>query len=330
MTDVDLSLPRETLLKVDNLTARFIMKRGTLTAVEGSSFSICRGETFGLVGESGSGKSVTALSIMRLNPSPPAVTSGQILFDGENLGTKTEREMQFVRGRRIAMIFQEPMTSLNPTLTIGRQIAEGMCHHLGTEKSAARARGVELLSLVGIPSASERMDSYPHELSGGMRQRVMIAMALSCSPPLLIADEPTTALDVTVQAQFLNLLREMIRKFRMALFYISHNLYVVAQVCEQIGVMYAARIVEMAGKESLFSAPRHPYTIGLMNSMPRRGQRGGELKSIKGTVCSLIEPSEGCRFHPRCPKARDVCRREIPAWDQISEKHFVACHLVGK
>lgn len=317
------------LLEVEDLATKFVMRAGTLTAVDGVSFSIRGGETFGLVGESGCGKTVTSLSLMRLNPSPPAVTTGRIAFEGLDILSLKEREMRAIRGAKIAMIFQEPMTSLNPSRTVGRQLMEGMQHHLGMGRSAAHARAVELLEMVRIPSAAERMRGYPHEFSGGMRQRVMIAMALACGPSLLIADEPTTALDVTVQAQFLKLLREMMEMFGMALLYISHNLYVVAQTCDRIGVMYAARMVEMADKEELFTRPRHPYTVGLLKSMPRRGMRKMNLESIRGTVCNLMNPPQGCRFYPRCPEAMEVCRREMPRWISVSPGHHVACHLYG-
>lgn len=317
------------LLEVENLATKFVMHSGILTAVDDVSFGIRRGETFGLVGESGSGKTVTSLSVMRLNPSPPAVTTGRITFEGLSLLSLKEREMRAIRGAKIAMIFQEPMTSLNPSHTVGRQIMEGMQHHLGMSGSAARARAIELLEMVRIPSSAGRIDNYPHEFSGGMRQRVMIAMALACNPSLLIADEPTTALDVTVQAQFLKLLREMIEEFRMALLYISHNLYVVAQTCDRIGVMYAAQLVETADKRDLFAHPRHPYTIGLLKSMPRRGMRKERLESIRGTVCNLMSPPQGCRLHPRCPDAMEICRSIPPKWTSVSPGHHVACHLYG-
>ena len=315
------------LLDVRNLVTEFALKKGTLTAVDHISFQLHKGKTFGIVGESGSGKSVTALSILRLNPSPPARTTGEIWFRGENLLAKFPVEMQHIRGAQISMIFQEPMTSLNPALTIERQISETIMLHQKLRRNEAREKAIEMLHLVSIPSPRERLKSYPHEFSGGMRQRVMIAIALSCNPALLIADEPTTALDVTIQAQFLDLLTDMIDKFQASLIYISHDLFVIGQICQEVAVMYASHIVEHTSTENLFRQPLHPYTQGLMKSIPRRDEKKKFLDPIKGMVCSLLDPPRGCKFHPRCDAALEVCRREVPVLREVEPGHRVSCHL---
>ena len=322
------SVPDEApLLDVRDLVTEFALKKGTLTAVDHISFRLGKGKTFGIVGESGSGKSVTALSILRLNPSPPARTTGEIWFKGDNLLTKSPLEMQHIRGARISMIFQEPMTSLNPALTIDRQICETIMLHQRLKRNEAREKAIEMLHLVSIPSPRERLKSYPHEFSGGMRQRVMIAMALSCNPALLIADEPTTALDVTIQAQFLDLLTDMIDKFHASLIYITHDLFVIGQICREVAVMYASHIVEHTSTENLFRHPLHPYTQGLMKSVPRREEKKKFLDPIKGVVCSLLTPPSGCKFHPRCEAAMEVCSREAPVLREVEPGHQVSCHL---
>jgi oligopeptide/dipeptide ABC transporter ATP-binding protein len=318
----------ETILQIDGLTTCFHLKRGTLTAVDHVSLEIKRGETFGLVGESGCGKSVTARSIMRLIPIPPGeIATGRIVFEGEDLLRKSAREMRTIRGKRIAMVFQEPMSALNPVFPVSTQIADGLRHNLGLSARQARRRVIELLRLVGIPSAERRMDDYVHQFSGGMRQRVMLAMALSCDPHFLIADEPTTALDVTIQAQILELIRQMIERFEMSLLFITHNLGVVAHMCDTVGVMYASHLVERANTKTLFAEPLHPYTWGLLNSIPHVETRHRYLNPIQGSVCSMLTPPSGCKFNPRCEKAMDICRREAPPLREVAPGHYVACHL---
>jgi len=318
----------ETVLELDDLTVRFRLKRGDLTAVNGVSFGISRGETFGLVGESGSGKSVTARAIMRLIPQPPGeIERGRILFEGENVLDKSDAEMRELRGRRIAMVFQEPMSALNPVFTVHDQISDALRSNLRLSKAEARERVVELLSLVGIRSPHKRLDSYVHEFSGGMRQRVMLAMALSCSPSLLIADEPTTALDVTIQATILELITSMIERLGMSLLFITHNLGVVAHACDSIGVMYASHVVELGDKREIFANPQHPYTVGLLNSIPRLATQARYLTPIEGTVCNMMTPPAGCKFHPRCAHAMPRCREQAPALKEVAPGHFAACHL---
>jgi oligopeptide transport system ATP-binding protein len=318
----------DAILQLEDLTTRFHLKRGMLVAVDRVSFAVKRGETFGLVGESGCGKSVTARSIMRLIASPPGeISAGRIIFEGEDLLRKSAREMRSIRGKRIAMVFQEPMTALNPVFPVSTQIADGLRNNLGLTSRQARRRVIELLRLVGIPSAEKRMDDYVHQFSGGMRQRVMLAMALSCDPQFLIADEPTTALDVTIQAQILDLIRQMIGRFEMALLFITHNLGVVAHMCNSVGVMYASHLVELADTETLFAEPLHPYTWGLLNSIPRVETRHRYLNPIQGTVCNMLAPPTGCNFHPRCEKAMEICRREAPPLREVAPGHQVACHL---
>jgi len=315
------------LLQIRDLTTEFALKRGILTAVSHVSFDLKKGETFGLVGESGSGKSVTALSVMRLNPSPPARTTGEILFEDEDLLLKSPAEMRNIRGAKISMIFQEPMTSLNPALTIERQITETIILHQNLNKKEAREKAIEMLDLVSIPSPSERLKSYPHEFSGGMRQRVMIAIALSCNPALLIADEPTTALDVTIQAQFLDLLIDIMDKFHASMLYITHDLFVIGQICKEVAVMYASNIVEHTHTAELFEKPLHPYTQGLMKSIPNRKEKKKFLDPIKGVVCSLLDPPPGCKFHPRCDEVMEICSREEPHLVEVGPGHWVSCHL---
>ncbi|MCW5748493.1 MAG: ABC transporter ATP-binding protein [Alphaproteobacteria bacterium] len=321
----------EPVLELDDLTVRFRLKRGELTAVNGVSFCVRRGETFGLVGESGSGKSVTARSIMRLIPEPPGeISRGRIAFEGRNVLDMSDAEMRALRGRRIAMVFQEPMSALNPVFTVCDQISDALRTNLGLSKQEARERVVELLSLVGIPSPRRRLDSYVHEFSGGMRQRVMLAMALSCNPSFLIADEPTTALDVTIQATILELITSMIDRFGMSLIFITHNLGVVAHTCDSIGVMYASHLVELGGKRDIFERPQHPYTVGLLNSIPRLDAQARYLTPIRGSVCNMLDPPVGCKFHPRCAHAMDICRREVPQFREIAPGHHAACHLLDR
>jgi oligopeptide/dipeptide ABC transporter ATP-binding protein len=318
----------EAILQIEGMSTRFHLRRGTLTAADHVSFRVNRGETFGLVGESGCGKTVTARSILRLIPIPPGeIATGRIIFEGEDLLRKSPREMRAVRGRRIAMVFQEPMSALNPVFPVSTQIADGLRNNLGLSARQARRRVIELLRLVGIPSPERRMNDYVHQFSGGMRQRVMLAMALSCNPQFLIADEPTTALDVTIQAQILDLIRQMINRFEMSLLFITHNLGVVAHMCDTVGVMYASHLVELTDTKTLFAEPLHPYTWGLLNSIPHVETRSKFLNPIQGTVCNMLAPPSGCKFHPRCEKAMDICRREIPPLREVAPGHHVACHL---
>jgi peptide/nickel transport system ATP-binding protein len=318
------------LLEIKNLSVDFHLRRGVLTAVRDLSLSISEGETFGIVGETGCGKSVTALSILRLVPMPPArIAQGELIFEGEDLLRKTPRDMEKIRGRKISMIFQEPMTSLNPSLTVGAQIGECYQVHMGHSKKVARDFTEHVLQLVRLPSPHTLADRYPHELSGGMRQRVMIAMALACEPKLLIADEPTTALDVTIQAQIIELLKELQEKLKMALIFISHNLGVVARLCDRIGVMYAGSMVEQAEKKVLFTRPQHPYTIALLNAIPRPELRNESLHAIPGTVCDLFQPPPGCKFHPRCAKAQEICRTEVPRLEEKFTGSWASCHFPG-
>jgi peptide/nickel transport system ATP-binding protein len=319
----------EKLLTVKNLKTYFTTDSGTAKAVDGVSFSIDRGETLGLVGESGCGKSVTSLSIMRLIPDPPGkIVGGSIKFRGRNLIDLPDDEMREVRGNDIAMIFQEPMTSLNPVYTCGFQIDEAVRLHQNLDAEAARAKTVEMLQLVGMPDPEQRANEYPHQLSGGMRQRVMIAMALSCTPDVLIADEPTTALDVTIQAQILELLERLQSELGMAALMITHDLGVIAEVADRVAIMYAGKIVETASVEQIFEHPRHPYTIGLLESIPKLHEKTDKLSVIPGTVPDATRFPEGCRFAPRCSRAEDICRTREPALlavEQPGEEHAIAC-----
>ncbi|WP_374447759.1 ABC transporter ATP-binding protein [Stella sp.] len=314
------------LLAVEGLTTLFRTDRGTVGAVDDVSFTLARGRTLAVVGESGCGKSVTALSVMGLLRRPPAeIAGGRIRFEGEDLLALPPERMQDLRGDRLAMIFQEPMTSLNPAFTVGDQIAEAIVRHRGASAAAARERAIELLGRVRIPAPDQRFGEYPHKLSGGMRQRVMIALALACDPDLLIADEPTTALDVTIQAQILALLRGLRRESGMAMLLITHDLGVVAEMADDVIVMYAGRVVERAPVDRLFAVPQHPYTIGLMGSVPRLDDDGGRLAAIEGQVPSPLAPPAGCRFHPRCPFAEAACRAEEPRLTPVATGHDVAC-----
>jgi oligopeptide transport system ATP-binding protein len=315
------------LLEVTDLHTHFFTEDGLVRAVNGVSFYVEKGETLGIVGESGSGKSVTSLSIMRLVPSPPGkIVSGKILFDGEDLLTYDEDDMRKIRGKNIAMIFQDPMTSLNPVLTIGRQITESLELHLKLSGKEARRRAGELLALVGIPSPDKRLDDYPHQFSGGMRQRVMIAMALSCNPDLLIADEPTTALDVTIQAQILELINKLKSELGMAVIIITHDLGVVARMADRLNVMYAGRIVEEGPTERIFADPRMPYTIGLLQSIPRLDEeRGRRLNPIRGLPPDLINLPEVCPFAPRCDFVQEACYQQVPALRQVEAEQRARC-----
>src|SRR5262249_10741849 len=316
------------VLQLEDLSVCFHLKRGQLTAVDGVTFTVHRSETFGLVGESGSGKTVTARSVMRLIPVPPGeIVHGRILFEGHNILQHSDQEMRELRGKHIAMVFQEPMTALNPVFTVGRKIADALRTNLGMRRKEAKERVLELMQLVGIPSPASRYDNYVHEFSGGMRQRVMLAMALSCNPTFLIADEPTTALDVTIQATILELMRSMIERFHMSLIFITLNLGVLAHWCDPIGVMYAPTLGELGIQNELFAHPLHPYTVGLLNSIPRLDTQTKYLTPITGSVCNMLQPPRGCKFHPRCAHAMDVCTQEVPRLKEVAPGHFVACHL---
>jgi len=318
----------EVSLDIRELETKFFLRKGTLTAVNRVSFQLHRQETLGIVGETGCGKSVMAMSIMRLVPNPPGrITHGQVLYHGEDLLKKSEREMRAFRGRKISMIFQEPMVALNPAYTVGEQVAECFMIHEGLQRREAYERAAEMMMKVGIPNATKRLRSYPHEFSGGMRQRVMIAMALACNPDILIADEPTTALDVTIQAQILNLLRDLLEASGKALLFITHDLGVAAVLCDRIAVMYAGSIVELADRNSLFERPLHPYTQGLLRALPRRTARRKLLDPIPGVVCNLMEPPSGCSFHPRCEHVMEICARERPTLRHAQGDCWVACHL---
>jgi oligopeptide transport system ATP-binding protein len=315
------------LLEVRDLKTQFFTRDGVVRAVNGISYTLGRGEAMGLVGESGCGKSVSALSLMRLIPSPPGrIVGGEVRFEGRNLLALSNPEMRAIRGNEIAMIFQDPMTSLNPVLPIGRQIVEALENHKGMSREAGRRRAVELLDLVGIPSARSRVDDYPHQFSGGMRQRVMIAMAISCEPKLLIADEPTTALDVTIQAQILDLIGRLRRELGMAVILITHDLGVVAGMCDRVHVMYAGHIVESSDVVGVFRDPRHPYTLGLLRSVPRINEpRKERLIPIEGLPPTLVGPEAGCPFAPRCPFRVARSDEERPALEEVAPGHLVAC-----
>jgi peptide/nickel transport system ATP-binding protein len=319
-------LEHEHLLEVKNLNVKFFTRRGVAHAVRGVSLDIHAGETLGLVGESGSGKSVTAQAIMGLIQLPGQITEGEIRWRGSSLlGQDGERRARKLRGREMAIVFQDPMTSLNPLFTIGMQIAEVLRHHMGMSKKEAMGRAVDLLALVGINNPQQRMKQYPHEFSGGMRQRMLIAMSLACEPKLLIADEPTTALDVTIQAQILELLADLQQRLDVAIMLISHDLGVVAQVCDRVSVMYAGKIVESGPAESLFERPGHPYAYGLLKSTPRLDEVQDRLVGIDGAPPDLIHPPSGCPFHPRCPLAIEQCIDEMPPLEEHGGGREVAC-----
>jgi peptide/nickel transport system ATP-binding protein len=314
------------LLAIADLKVTFHGDRGRVThAVDGVDLTLGRGRTLGLVGESGCGKSVTSLAVMGLLPQATAEVSGSVRFDGLDLLTLPDAQLRDLRGDRIAMIFQEPMTSLNPSYTVGEQIVEVLERHRGLARSAARKQTIGLLRRVGIPSPGERIDDYPHKLSGGMRQRVMIAMALACGPQLLIADEPTTALDVTIQAQILDLLRALKQESGAAIVLITHDLGVVAEICDEVAVMYAGQLVELAPVAALFDRPEHPYTVGLLASIPRLDRRAEELAVIEGILPDMTNPPPGCRFAPRCPFAIDRCHASPPPVVWLDETRWSRC-----
>ncbi|MFF2521700.1 ABC transporter ATP-binding protein [Streptomyces liangshanensis] len=323
------------LLEVRDLHVEFATRGGVVKAVNGVNYSVAAGETLAVLGESGSGKSVTAQAIMGILDMPPGrIPKGEILFRGQDMLAMSNEERRQIRGRKIAMIFQDALSSLNPVLTVGYQLGEMYRVHLGLSKKEAKARAIELMDRVHIPAAKERVNDYPHQFSGGMRQRIMIAMALALEPDLIIADEPTTALDVTVQAQVMDLLAELQREFNMGLILITHDLGVVADVADKIAVMYAGRIVETAPVHEIYKRPAHPYTRGLLDSIPRLDQKGQELYAIKGLPPNLLHVPSGCAFNPRCPRAQDICRTELPPLHAVTEQDGTelpgrgsACHF---
>lgn len=315
------------LLSVLDLHTYFYSGGTEIRAVEGVSFDLDKGEVFGLVGESGCGKSMTALSIMRLVPAPGRIVKGSILLEGRDLAALSDRAMQDVRGNRIGMIFQEPLTSLNPVLRIGDQLCEGLLVHQGLSKEEARARSLELLEKVGFDKVEKRFMQYPHQLSGGQRQRVLIAIAISCNPALVIADEPTTALDVTIESQILRLLESLIAEYRLSMIFITHNLHIVRRIGTSIGIMYAGRMVEKARVERFFEEPKHPYSRGLLDSVPQFSYEIRRLNAIPGYVPRPSEMPEGCKFHPRCPHVMPRCTREEPAMRRVGEEEWVRCYL---
>jgi len=321
---------KKLLLEIKDLKTHFFTEDGVVKAVDEVGFKVYQGETLGLVGESGCGKSVTAFSIMRLLDYPGKTVDGEIIFKGRDLLKKSEAEMRKIRGKEIAMIFQEPMTALNPVLTIGFQISEALRMHFDISKEEAIKKSVELLKKVGIPIPEQRVNEYPHQLSGGMRQRAMIAMALSCDPTLLIADEPTTALDVTIQAQILDLMRSLLQEFNGSLIMITHDLGVIAEIADRIAVMYASKIVEYADKRTIFHNPLHPYTFGLLTSIPRLDLEIKRLDAIPGIVPNPLHFPSGCKFNPRCRFTTNRCKEEEPCLIKVEEGHLVRCWNVDK
>jgi len=319
----------DVILQVKDLKTYFKTDAGIVKAVDGVSFDLRKGETLGLVGESGSGKSVTNLSVMKLIPSPPGkIVGGEVLLDGQDVLKMEGRDLSSVRGNRISMIFQDPMTALNPYLKISTQLIETIRLHQKLDRKAARAKAIEMLDLVGIPAPERRVDAYPHQFSGGMRQRVMIAIALSCNPEVLIADEPTTALDVTIQAQILDLINDLSERLDTAVIMITHDLGVVAGMCDHVCVMYAGRIVEKAPTDQLFADPKHPYTVGLIKSVPRLDKKNsGRLYSIEGQPPNVIDLPDCCPFHPRCEKAMDICKSKYPVVKELEGGRQVSCWL---
>lgn len=324
-----MSVP-EIILEVKNLKTSFATDSGEVRAVDGVSFKLPKGQTIGIVGESGSGKSITSLSILRLLASNGKIKEGEVLYKGQDLLKFSEEQMRKLRGNEISMIFQEPMTSLNPVYTVGQQIGEALMLHQNMSKKEAHIRSVELLKLVGIPSPDKRVKNYPFELSGGMRQRVMIAMSLACNPEILIADEPTTALDVTIQAQILELIKELQDRLGMSVVFITHDLGVVAETCDYVAVMYAGQVVEYSDVRSLFHYPKLPYTIGLLKSLPRHDIEQDKLEPIKGNVPSPHEMPIGCRFSPRCPAATDLCREKMPQLETDEKGNQVRCWIYSE
>lgn len=318
------------LLNVSNLNLEFKTSRGTLKALSGISFDVKRGEVFGLVGETGCGKTISGLSILRLLPRSARITSGEITFDGINLLAQSTAEMQEIRGGKIAMIFQDPSSSLNPVFSIGSQMMRVIRQHTNLNATQSNERASEMLDAVGLPDVKRILSSYPHQLSGGQQQRVMIAMALSCRPQLLIADEPTTALDVTIQAQILNLLRDLQKRFDISVILITHNLGVVAQTCDRLAVLYAGRVAEIGTTQDIFNNPQHPYTRGLMNAIPKPRMRGKKMSAIAGSVPSNPGAIKGCVFAERCEFVFDKCNVESPALFQVNQNHSASCFLVNK
>ena len=320
----------EKMLEVKGMRTSFFTHVGEVKAIRGVDFYLDKGEAVGIVGESGSGKSVTSLSVMRLLQFPGKLTGGEVFFDGEDLAKKSDKEMQTIRGNEISMIFQDPMTSLNPVFTIGNQIMEAIIKHQKMSKDQARQKAIDMLKLVGIPSPEKRIDQYPHEFSGGMRQRAMIAMALSCEPKLLTADEPTTALDVTIQAQILELMKDLKDRLNTSIILITHDLGVVADVCTRIIVMYGGLIMEEGTTEEIFYKPQHPYTLGLMRSIPKMSDKENKerLIPIDGTPPDLLKPPAGCPFAPRCDHAMKICMTQMPEYTKSSDTHRAACWLL--
>lgn len=315
----------DNLLDVDQLRTYFFTEAGVVKAVDGVSLKVVRGETHGLVGESGSGKSVTALSTLRIVPRPGKIVGGSITFDGKDILALKEKEMRTMRGKNIAIVFQDPMSSLNPLFTIENQICEIIRLHKGVTKAEARDAARHLLEMVGIPEAERRLRSYPHELSGGMKQRVAIARALSCEPQLLFADEPTTNLDVTIQAQVLDLMKGLKKELNMTMVMITHDMGIIAEMTQRVTVLYAGQVYETADTTTLFAKPKHPYTEALLKAVPRLDKKK-ELVSVPGNIPNLIEPPTGCRFHPRCPYAIEICRQQVPLLEEAEAGHMVACH----
>ncbi|MDF2680722.1 MAG: peptide transporter ATP-binding protein [Brevibacillus sp.] len=313
------------LLEVKNLQTHFKTEEGVIPSVNGISFSVAKGETLAIVGESGCGKSVTSLSIMGLVAPPGQVVGGEILLEGQNLLALNKKELRKLRGNKLSMIFQEPMTSLNPVFTVGNQLSEVFRHHQNMDKQQARAKSIEMLDTVGIPRADKVVDYFPHQLSGGMRQRVMIAMALGCNPALLIADEPTTALDVTIQAQILELLKKLNDEYDTGVILITHDLGVVAEMADRVIVMYAGEVVEQANVFELFARPKHPYTKGLLGSLPKLDEQREELESIPGAVPNPLNMPNGCAFHPRCPIATEQCQSKKPSLVEVDQDHLARC-----
>ncbi len=318
------------LLEVRNLKTYFHTARGMIHAVDGVDLTVERGKTEGLVGESGCGKSVTALSIMRLLPTRGKIFDGEIIFDGEDLLQKTPREMSRFRGKKISMVFQDHLSSLNPVLPVGKQIGEAIRKHQALDRLASREKAIKMLGLVGITSPETRIKDYPHQLSGGMRQRVMIAMALSCNPLMLIADEPTTALDVTIQAQILELIKRLIKELNISLLLITHDFGIVAELCDRVTIMYAGQIAERAPTRAIFKNPRHPYTKGLLSAIPRIDRTVHRLDTVNGVVPDLVSPPAGCRFCSRCPGHYEICHREKPGPIEVGPEHYVNCWMYGQ
>ncbi len=317
----------QALLDIKDLKTYFYTYNGIVKAVDGINLHVNREEVLGIVGETGCGKSVTVRSLLRLVPDPGRIVSGRVLLDGDDIMALKEKQLRAIRGGRMAMIFQNPLSSLNPVFTIGDQVCHIIRIHQGIDQKKARQRAVDMFSLIRLANPNRLLQKYPHELSGGQLQRVMIAMALSCQPELLIADEPTTALDVTIQAQILTLMLDLKDKTRTAIMLITHDLGVVAEICDRVAIMYAGLIVEEAGVNDIFQRPLHPYTEGLMASIPGRGNRGEDLATIRGMVPNLVNPPAGCRFHPRCPLAEGICQQESPVLSERQDGRKVACHL---